>query len=55
MVQEQNKTYKTIKQNRDSRTKPLHLQSIDTQQRRQKYKMEKRQSLMAKCFNVFLK
>ena len=45
MVQAQKKTHTTIKQNKDSINKPLYLRSIDIQQRRQKYKMDKRQSL----------
>ena len=34
-----------MEQNRESRSKPTHLQSINLQQRKQEYTMEKRQFL----------
>ena len=37
--------YKSIKQNGEPRNKPTIIWSVNLQQRRQKYKMEKRQSL----------
>ena len=45
MVLAQKQTYESIEQNREPRNKPTHLLSINLQQRRQKYTMEKRQSL----------
>ena len=38
------KTNRSMEQNRESRNKPTHLQSINLQQRRQEYPMGKRQS-----------
>ena len=45
MVLAQKQTYGSMEQNREPRNKPTHLWSINLQQRRQEYKMEKRQSL----------
>ena len=41
----QKQTLGSMEQNRDPRNKPTHLWSINLQQRRQEYTMEKRQSL----------
>ena len=38
-------SYSPIEQNREPRNKPTHLWSINLQQRRQEYTMEKRQPL----------
>ena len=40
----QKQTYRPMEQNREPRNKPRHLWSINLQQRRQEYKMRKRQS-----------
>ena len=45
MVLTQKQAYRSKKQNTEPRNKPTHLQSINLQQRRQEYTMEKRQSL----------
>ena len=45
MVMAQKQTYGSMKQNRQPRNKPIHLQSINHRQRRQEYTVEKRQSL----------
>ena len=39
------KIYWSMEQNREPRNKPTHLQTINLQQTRQEYTMEKRQSL----------
>ena len=39
------KTHGSVEKNREPRNKPTHLCSIDLQQRRQEYSMEKRQSI----------
>ena len=41
----QKQTYGLMEQSREPRNKPKYLQSINFQQRRQEYTMEKRQSL----------
>ena len=41
----QKQIYGSMEQNREPRNKPTHLRSINRQQRRQEYTMEKRQSL----------
>ena len=45
MVQAQKQTHRSLEQNRKPRNKPIHLWSINLQQRKQEYTMEKRQSL----------
>ena len=45
MVLAQKQIHRSIKQDREPRNKPKHLWSINLQQRRQEYTMEKRQSL----------
>ena len=45
MILPQKQTYGSMEQNREPRNKPTHLWSINLQQRRQEYSMEKRQSL----------
>ena len=45
VVLAQKQTYRSMEQNREPRNKPIHLHSINLQQRRQEYTMEKRQSL----------
>ena len=45
MVLAPKQKYTSTDQNRKPRNKPMHMQSINLQQRRQKYPMEKRQSL----------
>ena len=45
MVLAQKQTYGSMEYNREPRNKPTHLQSINLQQRRQEYTMEKRQPL----------
>ena len=45
MVLVQKQAYRSMEQNRESRNKPTHLQSINLRQQRQEYKMGKRQSL----------
>ena len=45
MVMAQKQTHRSMEQNRELRNKPMHLWSTNRQQRRQKYTMEKRQSL----------
>ena len=45
MVLAQKQKYRSIVQDRKPRDKPTHLWSINLQQRRQEYTMEKRQSL----------
>ena len=44
MVLTQKQTYRSMEQNREPRTKPIHQWSINLQQRRQEYIMDKRQS-----------
>ena len=44
MVLAQKQTYGSMEQNREPRNKPTHLWSINLQQRRQEYTMEKRVS-----------
>ena len=46
MVWAQKQTYRSMEQDRKPRNKPKHLWSINLQQRRQEYTMEKRQSLL---------
>ena len=41
----QKQKYRSMDQNRELRSKPTHLWSINLQQRRQDYTMEERQSL----------
>ena len=43
MVLAQKQTYRSMEQNREPRNKPTHLWSINLQQRRQEYTVEKRQ------------
>ena len=38
-------TYRSMEQNREPRNNPMHLPSINLQQRRQEYTMEERQPL----------
>ena len=38
-------TYKSMEKNKEPRNKPMYLWSINLQQRRQEYTMEKRQAL----------
>ena len=45
MVLAQEQTHRSMEQNREPRNKPTHLRSINLQQRRQEYTMEKRLSL----------
>ena len=45
MVLVQKQTYGSMERNREPRNKPTHIWSINLQQRRQEYTMEKRQSL----------
>ena len=45
MVLTQKQTYGSMEQNREPKNKPTHLRSINLQQRRQEYTMDKRQSL----------
>ena len=45
VVLAQKQTHGSMEQNREPRNKPTHLQLISLQQRRQEYKMGKRQSL----------
>ena len=45
MVLAQKQTYGSTEQNREPRNKPTHLWSINLQQRKQEYTMEKRQYL----------
>ena len=47
MVLVQKQAHRSMKQNRQPRNKPTHLQSINLQQRREEHKMRKRQSLSA--------
>ena len=46
MVLAQKQTYRLMKQDRKPRNKPKHLWSINLQQRRQDYTMEKTESLL---------
>ena len=41
----QKEKYRSMEQDRKSRNEPMHIRSIDLQQKRQEYSMEKRQSL----------
>ena len=45
MVLAQKQTHRSTKQNKEPRNKPIHLQSVGLQHRRQEYITEKRQSL----------
>ena len=45
MVLAQEHTRRSVEQDRKPRNKPMHLWSINQQQRRQEYPMDKRQSL----------
>ena len=45
MVLAQKQTYGSMEQNREPSNKPTHLPSINLQQKRKQYTMEKRQSL----------
>ena len=45
MVLAQKQTHRSMEQTGDPRNKPTHLWSINLQQRRQEYTVEKRQSL----------
>ena len=45
MVLAQKQTHRSMEQIREPRNKPPHLWSINIQQRRQEYTMEKRQSV----------
>ena len=45
MVLAQKQKYRSMEQDRKARNKPTHLWSINLQQRRQDYTIEKRQSL----------
>ena len=45
IVLAQKQTHRSMEQNRVSRNKPTHLWSINLQQRRQEYTVEKRQSV----------
>ena len=46
----QKQTYRPMEQNREPINKPTHLRSINLQQRRQEYTVEKRQSLQQVCW-----
>ena len=46
MVLAQEEAYRSMEQTRKPRNKPTHLQSINLQQRRQGYTVEKRQSIV---------
>ena len=48
MVLAQKQKYRSVEQDRKPRNKPTHLWSINLQQRRQDYTMEKRQPLFNK-------
>ena len=41
----QKQKYRSMEQDRNPRNEPMHIRSIDLQQKRQEYSMEKRQSL----------
>ena len=45
MILSQIQTYRSMEQNKELRIKPTHLWSINLRQRRQEYRVEKRQSL----------
>ena len=45
MVLAPKQTYGSMEQNREPRSKPIHIQPINLQQRKQEYTMGKRQSL----------
>ena len=46
MVLAPKQTYRSMEQNREARNKPTHLWSINLQQRRKEYTIEKRQSFL---------
>ena len=50
MVLAQNQTHRSTEQDKELRNKRLHLSSINLQQRRKEYTMEKRQSLNKWCW-----
>ena len=49
MVLAQKQTCRSMEQNREPRNKPIHVWSINPQQKNQEYTMEKRQSLQHGC------
>ena len=54
MVLAQNQTHRSTEQDKELRNRVMHLSSINLQQKREEYTMEKRQSLNKWCWENWI-